>query len=686
MKKSKEKKIFYCITTNSFYLAKHSITTTLRITKEMPWICVQEFNAFDDIFSCSFLFNNGKLIDIKLRFEKKGSYHNFVMLICTLLKSMLPKYHPLKINVPSTFVVEPTKPKHTQLVTLFISQMKLKNLNVDVSFVSHLKHELKKERPLEMDASIISLGELQALSVALCYSTSIKEVKCGGKGFKLLYKHIGTAISQNYGINNLEVFKYKSSKEFNYFLQKLEGSKIQSLTFTDVILTPEMGISFIQNLSKSNVEVLAFDNSCCIKSCIEQFSLTPDSFKFINSFILKNEEDVQNNIHIFSKLVISSSLKSLTITNCNLDIADFFELISLLSEHIQLMYIDLSKNRCSDKFKGSYIIPKTLTKLVLNKIHWEGQSYLTLLTKQTYNSLIDLSIANPKVNPNDLTSLITSLSNNSLKASINSLCMDKSIISSSLFSFLSNNQNLQILSISKCHYPSTEKKTILSSLANFIKNSSISSLSIKQTMQKMKSKLLIELKDALIEHPYFSSLEIDNNSIGDEGIQVLYQILSKNNNINGVSFDGAELSSPAILLSFINRISSKPHSNCIKKPKDDISKYVSKIGTRFQKEFKNSWAKYKSSISKTFDNDDDDEYSEQSTSNSQFYLSGSLHSFSQSNSTQNDEFQSSGTCLSHLETSWDFDIEIPDENQEDWKLLEKKFSYQRLLGLSEKST
>lgn len=677
--------MFCGVTSSSLYLAKQTLTVSLKITKELPWICILEFRASDDNYGCEFLFNNGKLINVKLRFEEREKYHNFVMLICTLLNSMLPKYHPLKVNVSSNFVVAPVKPKNTNLVTLFVSQMKLKNLYIDVNFILHLKHELKKVPHLEMDASLIQLCDLHALCVALCYSVSINEIKCGGKGFKLLYKHIGTAIGQNSGINVLEIFKYKSSKEFHYFLQKLEESSVENLAFRDVVLSSEMGVLFIQNLAKTHIKKLMFDNSCLLKSCSKQFLLTPDAFKSINSFVLKNEV-FQCDINIFKNLIVSSSLKSLSIVNCNLDIAVFFDFISQYSEQIHLTNLDLSSNRCTEEFNGFYATPKTLTKLDLDNIHWEGNSYLTFLTKQKYNSLIDLSISNPKINQNDFTTLLASLSNCSLKASINSLCMDKSIISSSLFSFLSNNQTLKRLSISKCHYQSTEKKTILFSLANFIRNSNIQSLSIQKTMQKMKSKLLIELNEVLIEHPNISLLEIDDNSIGDEGLQILYQILSQNNNIKNVSFDGAELSSSNVLLTFINKISSIPHSNCLKKPKNDVSKYVSKMGTKFQKDFKNSWSKYKNSIIDTFKNDNDDEYSEQSTSNSLFYNSNSLVSFSQSTLMQNDNTQQSSLGLTYLETSWDFEIKMPEENNNEWELLEKKFSYQRLLGLSERTT
>ncbi|KAH0795225.1 Leucine Rich Repeat family protein [Histomonas meleagridis] len=454
----------------------------------------------------------------------------------------------------------------------------------------------------------------------------------------------------------------------------LVQSSVQALAFTSVSLQKSMGIELAAKLPNLPISQLIFDNSNFAKSSLKFFARTPDVFKNVTSLTIRTDSIQNEYLNDLANLVISSHLRNLSVVDCGLDINAFLSLVSVYADNLELETIDLSKNLMVESYNGKFRFPSSLTSLTLNRVEWCGQSYATFLTKQTFSSYITLSISRPKINQNDFNVLLTTLPERSLNPTIVNLCMDDSVIFGRLLNLITKNVNITSLSLSRCHFPKNEKSAVLTSLKELLSNSTVEQLSLKQTLKPMKSQALEELKSALIQHPGMDRLNLDENEIGDEGLNILYEIISNNDRIRHISFDGAALSSPSVLISFIKKIADIPHIDCILKPKNDVQLFTEKFGAKFHSKFQNAWTKMKKS---TVIQEDrvlawEDDTDQSTSAASQLMYSQVPNSYENMEIKQFDE----------VEASWEFDIEIPESsNEEEWKLLEKRFSYKRLVGL-----
>lgn len=417
-------------------------------------------------------------------------------------------------------------------------------------------------------------------------------------------------------------------------------------------------------------------------------------------------------------LCVLSSLTNLVLVDCQLDITNFFESITEtlnicnnnnINEPIKLISIDLSRNKCSASFTGEYILPKKIEELRLRKIIWEGDSLISFLSKQKFSSMIDLDLSKCHLSDSQVSNLIKKMPQKPSSFLIRSFRWNGNPLFIKFIEFLNELKHLQIVSLNNCFFNSDEKELILKSLNNLISRTNLQWLSIDKTMAPLGSKTLFVLKDTLIHHQTIKQIDICYNSIGDEGLEILKEIVSSNTKISQISFDGCDVSNYSFLVSFLTYIAQIPYLTSIGKPKKEMKRLIEKFGSKVKKEIATAWEKITEkhqltiiSNRKSFakadslneSGEDVDEgqitlasrASTDISSTTSALISSAANDSSASNGGQGSESEASGFTIKPeitlLNANWDIHIGIHDDGGvNEWDQLRYRYSFANLTGL-----
>lgn len=415
-------------------------------------------------------------------------------------------------------------------------------------------------------------------------------------------------------------------------------------------------------------------------------------------------------------LCVLSSLTNLVLVDCQLDITNFFESMTEslnicnnnnISEPIKLISVDISRNKCSASFTGEYGLPRKLEELRMRKIIWEGDSLISFLKNQKYLSMIDLDLSKGQLSDSQITNLMKKIPQKPASVLIRSFRWNGNPISIKFLEYLTELKYLQIVSLNNCIIAANEKESILPSLANLISRANLQWLSIDKTMQPFGSKTLFALKDVLCHHQTIKRIDICENSIGDDGLEILKEIVTLNTKISHISFDGCDVSNYAYLISFLSYIAQLSYLTAIGKPKKEMRRLSEKFGSKVKKELRTAWEKitekHQSKIisnGKSFykadslnENTAEDEgqikltasrASTDISSTTSAFISSAANDSSTSNGGQ--ESDTSGLAnkaeITLLDASWDIRIGIYDDGDElEWEQMRYRYSFANLTGL-----
>lgn len=698
------------------------------------------------------------IIDNIVQFTEKCVSH---------LKSLLPLYYPLKLAIPQELLnsIKTTPSKPIQIVDLYVSQCIFLNDNADTADVTLMRQDIQRLKPFKIDRSVKKDNQVDAMCTALMYSPLIKKARIGGKNFNQLFSKLGHIISLNMGLQELEIFKYKISTsvkpQFDYFLRMLHRSSIKNLFFHDISIDSNNSELLIDNLSTLHLHSLCFKNSQFGRNILNQFYdfITNLNQSTVNAKTVKkktkerkssmpnfadfeNESDTsklsksqsEQNLFAFSEihdkfdmnefaieqddlsnpfqvnqlitLCLFSSLTTLVLVDCQMDIQNFFESVSNAMHHcaqnnvndpLRLVSIDLSKNKCSASFTGDYQLPVHIETLKIQKISWEGESLVTFLTKQQFMSWIDLDISKCDLNERQFTSLVFSQPGS---LSVRSFIWDGNPLFVQFIRFLTEFKYLQILSINNCLILKKEKQTIIPALATLVSKTNLQSLSIDETFKSMKSQSITGLREVLCQHQTITKIDISDNEIGEAGLAVLKDIVTLNTRISRISFDGCGVDHYSSLVDFISYIAKLPYLTTIGQPKKEFKRLVEQYGKKVDKELNAAWSqvlekhpevlsihgkKYATADSNSDVSCDDlliDRTSADLSSTTSAFISSAANDSSTSNKADFEPQISKRAEIALLNTSWDIQFDLPiDDGSNEWDQLKNQYSFEKLTGL-----
>ena len=678
---SESKKLRLCVVTPAaLYIFKSSFVSHFKLSQTFPLVAIKSLIVKENSNEVKLVFENGK---IELIFEKIGE---FVTKFLSLIKSMLPSYFAFEVSLPMSLEIKGTRTTAVQLADLFLSKCKENDEDVDPKLILNLRSDLRHNKPLTIDSSQFSDGKISALCFALTYSPDVSEVTFSGKSFYQLYSRVSKIVTKNSGILDVEIAKYKNTNDFEHFIQSLKKSKVKFLTFTECNFTTNMAEFLAKNLKETSVKYVSFNGSQFGKNCIETFSnYSPE----IHGLSVRN--DVFNSINYFQlvSVCLSETIRRIAINDSNFDIAQFFDAISSNASEIYLKTIDLSGNLCSSNFTGKYILPSTLNKIVLQRTKWEGNSLITLLTHQSYMNKVEIDLSNAFLNNIQLKDFIHLLPESPPESLIKVFIWCNNPIFVKLFSFISKYKYLEKLVLDNCSCPKNEKKTIISALASLVSRVNIKTLSIQNITSEYGNKLIGELMEPLHDHRALAQINVSDNQIGDNGLTMLGDIISRNSIIRSIAFDGCHVQNYKALVSFLVFCAQTPSLKHISKPHKEFTRLFEKFGKGSQevKELKISWSKVSARLKhnrhRRHRKNRNVGVSESDMTTST--VTDTISTLTASNIVTssiiiNDQISNVG--FTQLLAEWKVDFDLPNyEDIHKWEQLRQDFSYANITGI-----
>lgn len=652
---------FVVATKSALFVCKSSgIIRTLRIAHIYAWVDLKSVKM-ESKTNFSFVFANNETVS----FAYDDAIH-FIKPIIIHLKSLLPPEQSVTYDLPKDLKIEKHSPRPSQFLHLFISSCRSINIPINEGLCSNFRKSLYQHNHLTfIHKGNYDIKIVDAFNRALSMTRTTPNIIIGDQSYPELYLSLSNILQENKSIHELIIQNYRLSNGFSQFINSLQLSKLNSLTFEYVQFSNEM-VQYLTENIPIDFNSLVFINANFDSSQFTQFNTL---FKRnVNEIkICKDDQPMPFDIiPNFFKALIQSQLKSLSLSYMNIDIASIFNLINGVD--MQLEKLDLSGNFCSSIFTGKYNISSSLTSINLKSVQWEKNTLINLLGQQVFTSQVNINLSRASFKGDKFESF-KELPESPPTPMITKLKWNHNPISSRILLFIEKYYFLDDVSFNECEIEEDDK--ILDSFAHFLEKKQLTRFSIVGTLKKFKTKMMFALRSPLMFHPNLSRLNISDNEIGDEGLPILRDIILQSESIVQVSFDSSGIQQPSSMIQFLNEISSS-HLLHLSKPRNDFRHLFSKSSKNIQKDLKDAWVNIESKIKKNKEIAGVNvlnEPSMNSVSNSTFFDSTSM--------------MDTG-LVTRIEASWEMQIDLGyDGSEAIWNQLKKEYSYSAITGIQD---
>ena len=659
----------FCIgTTACFYVCKSGLVSVMKIAHKYPWVAIESVSIEETTGRVILEFSAGT---VRMTFANCASIGGKIV---GHLRSLLPRYHPVVFDVPAT--MEPSDPTigKGQLVDLYVSECHLLDRTPEPKFVHTLRKASHREKLVRVDRTETSEANCHALSAALVYAMRVRAIEVGGKGFGKLWERLERIVEVNHEIATVTAFGYKKAKQFGAFVEGLTKSVVKTLCFRDIVFDGDMEAELTGRLAETPVSTLEFRGCVFKKESFCQAVSTGflggvECLTNIRKFVVAKDVVDPQYVGCLIPILMGSAIEDMSVIDCEMDLEVFFQLFSASASSLNISVLDLSGNFCPEGFTGQYLMPGTLNALTLRRVRWDGNSLLTFLSKQTYMSMIEVDLSEAILNEEQVAQLVSEIPETPPTPSIRVFHWNSNPLCQKLLEFFSEFKYLQGLTISHCYYPAHEKKKgILQGLHSLLSKTNIQKLYIAESLKDFKDTAIRSLKEILSKHPALSKLDISKNALGDIGLSALKDILKVNTRFTRLVFDEEGLSSPDVLIDFLEFVGSVMYLRNISRPRLEMARLGEQFGRIKAHEMKQAWQRV----------------TERKIPRSRC-ASESATDFSTTSAlvTTSDTVSATTSMASqHLEANWDVHIEVDfDGGVREWDALKQEFSYAQITGV-----
>ena len=593
----------------------------------------------------------------------------FLAPVISYLTVFLAPPHRAKIDTGEIPAVEVPQTRN-HFVSLFVSQCRLVGIPIDMRLLSKIKNRVKSKHALVIKRNKLSEGICRALWKALLFATDVKKLKIGGSGFTNLFSVIEHVIQSNRHITSITIEDYgKNDSDFQNFVRVLPESAVERLVFKNVAYTQKMLSLLMGSVNGMSIKELRFVKCSLGRRWVDMFDdehlassieFPVTSLKIEKDEVLPRPDDVIS----LSKFLSLSNVTSITLRKVGNDVS---RMLTALCEYERpFVDIDLSENPCSADYHGTLNLPNSLRSLKLSHVKWKGNSLVDLFCTQSFSSRCTVDVSAASIEDYDIAAFCEALVNHP-EQSFCGLTWNENPISAAFLGKLSERDDLDELSLDKCTFTQSEKKTILGAMASLLETLQLTKLSIRRTFLQFKAGMLESLKTVLSNMHSLRVLDVSSNGFEDEGLLVLEEILKTNTNIQFILFDGCNARKAKSLIQFMNELREMQHINRVGEPRCEIERFreSSKLGIR---ELIKSWAKLSETLAQRNETVCDFEM--------ELLNSGC-------NSVVSDSYIQSESMLVNPKHSvtWDIFIEpVAVDESEGWDELETQFSFDNYLA------
>ena len=169
---------------------------------------------------------------------------------------------------------------------------------------------------------------------------------------------------------------------------------------------------------------------------------------------------------------------------------------------------------------------------------------------------------------------------------IQTLVWNSNALSAHFFEYLERLDRLEKLFIDECTAYVAEKDdgggNVLNLIVMYLQNAKIKEFSIRGSPNSPYQNLARELFAVIAVHQTLEAIDVSGNSIGDVGLELLVDCLSRNTQIQRVEFDGINLQSPDKFIECCGRMAEMTHLKHIGKPQKEIDDLVKRVKSKEQ--------------------------------------------------------------------------------------------------------
>ncbi|OHT08304.1 hypothetical protein TRFO_04917 [Tritrichomonas foetus] len=679
-----DKRLLIATKSAIFLCSQIKIIRSYKVTRQMAWVDLKKFE-YEEPNKIILNFRTEKL---NLTFDDAKK---FAEEIIPSLFMLFGNNLPFKLLVDSLSINRPEKTDKFLLSHIFLSFCHSLNLPENEGIINSLNN-IQNQEFIDINLTQLKFDQkyMPALLSTLEYGFNIRSFSANCELIPNFFNFLSTIFNNNsHSISSISIFNCTNFDNFEQFCEAVVHSNLRSLSFMKSKIPPKAFEKLVcEIIPESGITSIKFASCPFQKNYVDLICSNADNFSKISAIAINNSDFIKeaepfNNFFNFIRKI--NNLSSLELINDMFDISDVFN--ALDQADINLTSINLSKNSCSAKFTGQYLLPVPLKEVKVRNVRWSVTALAYILTRQKYINLIDLDISSQKpfnvdemmqCDDEALVRMQSHLKPGSNK-NISALIWNNNFLSTGFFTFLLGMENLQKLSID-C-YEIEDNKTsveILNSFVLYLQNSKLKELSIRGNSNSPSnspstsnspfhspSKELIKGLFAVIgAHQTLNILDVSDNDIGDNGLELLVDCISRNKNLVRISFDGSKLQSPQKFIECCRKLSENDHIQFIAKPKNDIEELTKKEDLLKLKPgaVEQAWTSLQEKIERNHKNEI------------------SLNSQPQNENEINDSMLLSQ--MTTHEASWDIEIKVPFNKESNlWDSLRDKYSLYSLTGI-----
>lgn len=541
-----------------------------------------------------------------------------------------------------------------------------------------------------------------AILSTLKYAFNIRTLRISGETVidsETIFEVLAQTIKNNSQcLFSLMILNCATFTGFTDFCDSILNSYLCKICFDGIVFKKKIFTQFVDILPQSSIEKIQFIRCPLKKKIIDLIISKASNFSKLRSLSMNDTVFLkdQSTLKSFFNFLKEAKISIIELVNDRIDIADIFYCLN--QTEIPITTLNVSKNYCSSKFSGQYILPVTIEDIKLAGVNWSPTALFNLLTTQSYVNMVQLDLSNqlettsnfdgPVVNDNNEVDAESKLNEYALlemhralkpagNMNIKSLIWNYNMLSNGFFTYISQLKNLEKLSIDCCVCDPNETNSIKNDLVLYLQNSNLRELSIKGPNSPYKS-LLKGLFAVIGAHQTLQALDVSDNAIGDEGLEMVVDCVSKNKNIEKIAFDGSILQKPQKFVDCCNRLIELQNLKYVSEPTKDME------DLKTQEELlkitpgivENAWERLKAKLYERTNQRFPDDIDVDNEDNYNINLS-----------RVNSENLSSVATMPIKQTvqkaSWKIEISVPyDKETNAWEAMSEQFSLQTLTGIT----
>ncbi|OHT16041.1 hypothetical protein TRFO_13534 [Tritrichomonas foetus] len=594
---------------------------------------------------------------------------DFLTPIVTHLYSLFGPNLPLYLTISPFSIKPPEEPYKFKLVALFCSYCISKALPENEILLESL-YEIEQNEFLNIDLLRLKpdIKYVSAIISALWFSNNLRSLNISQSSADHFFDFLAHVIQKNCScFESLKIYNCTNFAKFETFMASTcKSTYFQSLSFYDTIIPIQVSECFSDHLLASNITELSFIQCPFEEGVLSHMKENAQSYAKINHFSIEETASFSNKDELNSLMcfLAESKISSVSLIDIDIDISEVFS--ALKEMEIQIISLDLSKNKCSSKFSGMYSLPISLFNIKLSKVQWSATALYNLLIYQDYVNPVSLDLSSQYemadgISNDGVQGLVEMqgiLKPINVNLNISSLIWDDNTLTTGFFNYVNSMKHIHKLSINRCV---CEKKdlTVKNAIVLYLQNSRIEELSIGGSPVSPYKDLVQGLFAVFAAHQTLHVLDVSNNNIGDVGLDLLVDCVVRNKNIQQISFDGSRLTNPVMFIDCCRRLYQADNLSYVVKPKREIIE-LSKLEEVYSLQpgaVVNAWKALKEKCNKP--------------------QNGSL--LFEIDNSSNDHLIDQMTSLN---ASWEIDIKIPFNREPSrWDPLRNMFSLEQLTGI-----